>query len=206
MVLRGLVGAAELNGRRGTVRRFEKERYTILIDRSEEKAAEAAAAPQEKSNSVAEDAATASSAAASPDKRRQVRIKFQNLMQMMKVRRFPGAQKGKIVGVLREGGGGGVEYEVEIGAAGREAAAWCASECLLPRGTCVRFAGLVGAAHLNGRAGLVRGANLEARRYSVAYVAQEGDPAPSSTASGAAAVGGNNVVRKVHVRFQNVEV
>ena len=36
VVLRGLVGAAELNGRRGTVRRFEKERYTILIDRSEE--------------------------------------------------------------------------------------------------------------------------------------------------------------------------
>ena len=206
MVLRGLVGAAELNGRRGTVRRFEKERYTILIDRSEEEAAEAAAAPQEKSNSVAEDAATASSAAASPDKRRQVRIKFQNLMQMMKVRRFPGAQKGKIVGVLREGGGGGVEYEVETGAAGGEAAAWCASECLLPRGTCVRFAGLVGAAHLNGRAGLVRGADLEAHRYSVVYVAQEGDPAPSSTASGAAAAGGRNVVREVRVRFQNVEV
>ena len=177
-------------------------------------APQAAAAPQEKSNSVAEDAAKASSTAASPDKRRQVRVKFQNLMQMVKVRRFPGAQKGKIVGVLREGGGdvgsggggGGVEYEVEIGAAGREAAAWCASECLLPRGTCVRFAGLVGAAHLNGRAGLVRGADLEAHRYSVVYVAQEGDPAPSSTASGAAAAGGSEVVREVRVRFQNVEV
>ena len=159
---------------------------------------------------------TASSAAASPDKRRQVRIKFQNLMQMVKVRRFPGAQKGKIVGVLREGGGGGVEYEVEIGAAGGEAAAWCASECLLPRGTCVRFAGLVGAAHLNGRAGLVRGADLLACRYTVAYVVQDGDPAPSSATAASSAgvgaatnngrVGADGEVREVRVRFRNAVV
>ena len=40
----------------------------------------------------------------------------------------------------------GVEYEVAIGEDGRFGV-WRASEVLLPRGTCVRFCGLVGGAH-----------------------------------------------------------
>ena len=89
---------------------------------------------------------------------------------------------GTIVGICQGGeddapgeGAEGVEYQVEPEGASASVA-WRASGVLLPRKTCVRFSGLVGAAHLNGRAGIITSANLPSRRYAVAYVVQEDDP------------------------------
>ena len=149
---------------------------------------------------------------------------MKNLVQSVMVRQLPDGVTGMVVGILREeseiqgeGGGGdedgagGVEYEVAMGItveeqrrflAGEEGGrglGWRASETLLFDGTCVRFVGLTGAAHLNGRPGIVQSADLDTGRYVVAYVdAGEGDNGASSGSSGA--------IREVRVRFQNVVV
>ena len=88
---------------------------------------------------------------------------------------------------------------------------WRASEVLVPRGTHVRFAFLAGAAHLNGRTGIIIGADLPSRRYNVAYVAQEGEP-PAAAADRAVVLVNYDLlrssesVREVKVRFRNVVV
>ncbi len=131
---------------------------------------------------------------------------MKNLIQKVLVRRS--GTRGTVVGILSDGDdkndGCGVEYEVALedekaGITGAvTTVAWRASDVLLFDGTCVRFVGLVGAAHLNGRAGIIHGADVPNQRYNVSYVVHIGDPL---AASGSSEVG---KLKEARVRFRNV--
>ena len=139
---------------------------------------------------------------------RRVKVKIQNIVQELMVRRFPDGTNGKIMGILRDekarSGNEGVQYIVDIlhGGQQEKQKPWNATETLLFNGTCVRFVGLVQAAYLNGRTGVIRSADLELCRYAVSYLKQDGDPPPSPDNG----PGDKYGVREVHVRFQSVAV
>ena len=193
VALRGLVSAAELNGQRGTVKGFmaSKGRYTVELDGEQLEIGTAGA-----------DGADGTQGP------RRVKVKIQNIVQELMVRRFPDGTNGKIMGILRDekarSGNEGVQYIVDIlhGGQQEKQKPWNATETLLFNGTCVRFVGLVQAAYLNGRTGVIRSADLELCRYAVSYLKQDGDPPPSPDNG----PGDKYGVREVHVRFQSVAV
>jgi hypothetical protein len=189
--LRGLVGAAELNGRRGVVKAFAASAGRYTVELLEE------------------------GAGASQGDGRRVKIKMMNMVQELMIRRLSDGTTGTIMGILNDGSTeAGVEYDLELTQThARERTFLPAAGTLLFEGTCARFSGLVQAAHLNGRPGIIRGADLDSGRYVVAYVARESDPAPQNNDDDGdddddddADEPAVEVVREARVRFRNMVV
>ena len=89
--LRGLVGAAELNGRRGVVKAFAASAGRYTIELLEE------------------------GAGASQGDGRRVKIKMMNMVQELMIRRLSDGTTGTIMGILNDGSTeAGVEYDLEL--------------------------------------------------------------------------------------------
>ena len=154
-------------------------------------------------------------AGASQGDGRRVKIKMMNMVQELMIRRLSDGTTGTIMGILNDGSTeAGVEYDLELTQThARERTFLPAAGTLLFEGTCARFSGLVQAAHLNGRPGIIRGADLDSGRYVVAYVARESDPAPQNNDDDDdddddddADEPAVEVVREARVRFRNMVV
>ena len=174
VVLQGLVGAADLNGRTGVVRSWASGRYTVEIAGARSWAASA----HDKTHT----------GTAMPQKPQFARVKGENLSQQLAVQRIrrdaPEATAAvPMVGTVLElhgsSGASSVVYSVMTsGAPAGSEEAWPASEVVLPAGAVGRMVGLVGAAHLNGLWCRVTGTDLGAGRYTVEY--REAAPESSS--------------------------